>query len=116
TIVYRPLEAKHLATIAEHHLGIFAERLAKEQNINIAIDDGVYAWIAQRAFDPAQGARAVRRLLHAHVENLVASGILEERFAPGSSIRITTSDDGTALLVSNDTTHRVKRQRTHAHS
>ncbi|MFH1430297.1 MAG: ATP-dependent Clp protease ATP-binding subunit, partial [Candidatus Uhrbacteria bacterium] len=47
TIVYRPLEAKHLATIAEHHLGIFAERLAKEQNINIAIDDGVYAWIAQ---------------------------------------------------------------------
>ncbi|MBI4142274.1 ATP-dependent Clp protease ATP-binding subunit [Candidatus Uhrbacteria bacterium] len=87
TIIYRPLMREHLETIAQQHLEDFARRIIP-QGLALTIDPTVAPWIAARAFDPASGARAVRRLLQEHVENPVAQGIIEDRFRSGSDITI----------------------------
>lgn len=111
TIVYRPLEPSHLAAIATTQLHAFAERLTKEQHITIAPHDAVTPWIAERAIDPSQGARAVRRLLHEYIENPIAQGILEERFAAGSALTITVADDRSALHIQKQAvTSRTKKR------
>jgi len=99
TIVYRPLAKEHLATISRLAFEEFAVRLQKEQRIAITADDVVYAWLSERAFDPAQGARAIRRLLHEHVENPVAQGILEERFVAGGTVVVARDAASDRLTV-----------------
>ncbi|MDO8599224.1 MAG: ATP-dependent Clp protease ATP-binding subunit, partial [bacterium] len=109
TIIYRPLEREHLATIARMALAEFTARLQKEQKMTITADDTVYTWLAERAFDPAQGARAIRRLLHEHVENPVAAGILEERFVAGDTITINRPATGEVLDIQKFTPAKVRR-------
>ncbi|MBI2483102.1 ATP-dependent Clp protease ATP-binding subunit [Candidatus Uhrbacteria bacterium] len=99
TIVYLPLRREDLATITEKHLHVFAERLQREHQMTLDTPPETIAWIAERAFDPAQGARAVRRLLHTHVENPIASGILEERFHRGDHLVLAPTPDGQTLDV-----------------
>lgn len=114
TVVYRPLEHTHLATITRQYVTSFAQRLTDEQGIRLAVDDGVFAWIAGRAFDPAQGARAVRRLLHTHLENPMATGILEEQFRSGDTIAVTVALTGDAMSIEKRPTRapvRTKRSR-----
>ncbi|MDO8462889.1 MAG: ATP-dependent Clp protease ATP-binding subunit [bacterium] len=108
TVVYQPLSREHLATIARYDTAVFAARLEREQGIHLHMDEPVYTWIAARAFDPAQGARAVRRLLHEHVENAVALGILEEQFTKGDTVYITVTPEASALTVGKRTTARAR--------
>jgi len=100
TLVYRPLEREHLAVIARKAFEEFSQRLQKEQQITVTADDAVYAWLAERAFDPAQGARAIRRLLHEHVENPIATGILNETFVANATVRVLCAPDGSRLDIS----------------
>lgn len=99
TVVYRPLAKEHLAVIAQMAFDEFALRLQKEHRMTATKDPSIDAWIAERAFDPGQGARAIRRLLHEHVENPIATGILEERFRPGGTIIVTRAATGDRFEV-----------------
>ncbi|MDO8425203.1 MAG: ATP-dependent Clp protease ATP-binding subunit [bacterium] len=103
TVVYRPLGREHLATIARYDTATFAARLEREHRMHLIVDDAAYDWFAARAFDPAQGARAIRRLLHEHLENAIAQGILEERFVSDDTIRVSVMPDGNALNVAKRT-------------
>ncbi|MBI4433607.1 ATP-dependent Clp protease ATP-binding subunit [Candidatus Uhrbacteria bacterium] len=118
TIVYLPLRREDLATIAGTHLQVFAERLQREHQMTLEVTPETHRWIAERAFDPAQGARAVRRLLHVHVENPIASGILDDRFHRGDHLLAVPAADGQTLDIQLQTvtkpTRTSARTATHA--
>ncbi|MFH1098407.1 MAG: ATP-dependent Clp protease ATP-binding subunit [Candidatus Uhrbacteria bacterium] len=106
TIVYRPIAREHLAAIAERGISMYGERL-RAQQIALEADPEIAKWIAERAFDPLQGARAVRRLLQEHIENQIATGILDGKFHRGDTIRIVIASTGKNLE-----SHAARRVRT----
>ena len=44
--------------------------------------------LAEEGFDPAYGARPLKRLIQQRIANPMASGLLEGRFPPGSTVEI----------------------------
>ena len=52
------------------------------------IDDSALSELAAAGFDPVFGARPLKRAIQSQIENPLAKGILEGRFAAGDTIRI----------------------------
>ena len=79
---------KRLSIIEKGITKIQIERLTKRlnaENIKIIADDLAIAWLAQEGFDPAFGARPLKRLIQTELENKLADLILANRIKKGST-------------------------------
>ena len=87
-IFYKPLTRDNVYKI----LDILTENLKKrlaEQNINLEIDADAKKYIADNAFDPAFGARPLKRFLQSNVETLLAKYIVRNNPQPFTTLRVT---------------------------
>ena len=96
-IVFHALGEEELARIVELLLEDLSRRLA-EHDLSLEVTDGARRLIAQEGFDPAFGARPLRRAIQRLVENPLAKALLEGKFAPGTEIRV-DADPGSGTLV-----------------
>lgn len=55
------------------------------------------ALLAQEGYDPAYGARPLRRVIRAQVEDPIAEGILSGAYASGDRLRLTAGEKGLAI-------------------
>jgi ATP-dependent Clp protease ATP-binding subunit ClpB len=83
-IVFHRLSEIDLARIVGIQLDVLSRRLAG-RNISLIVSDDAKAYLAQRGYDPAYGARPLKRLIQR----------LDGTFAEGDSIELTS--DGTGL-------------------
>ncbi len=74
-VLFRELELEDAALIAERQLSALAQR-CRDRGHAVAFPASVARWIAERAFDPASGARQVRRVIQREVEAPLAERIL----------------------------------------
>jgi len=86
-IVFRMLTRDDLRKIVDIQLGYLTDRL-KEQDINVEITDNAKELIMDEGFDPAYGARPLKRAIQKRLENPLASQILDGKFAEGDTIKI----------------------------
>ena len=87
-IFYKPLTRENVYNI----LDILTENLKKrlqEQNINLVIDSDAKKYIADNAFDPAFGARPLKRFLQSKVETLLAKYIVGKNPQPFTTLKVT---------------------------
>jgi ATP-dependent Clp protease ATP-binding subunit ClpB len=78
-VVFHPLSAAHIRSIARVQLGLLEQRLhAREMTITVS-DEALHE-IAKVGFDPLYGARPLKRAIQQHIENPVARLVLEGRF------------------------------------
>jgi ATP-dependent Clp protease ATP-binding subunit ClpB len=96
-IVFHALTEIDLAAIVERLLGEVQRRLA-EHDLTIELTPAAQRLIAAEGFDPAYGARPLKRSIQRLVENPLARALLEGRFPAGSMIRI-DADNMTGTLV-----------------
>lgn len=96
TIVFRPLARESIAKIALLQLKELEKKLA-EQDIKLKIDKKVILHIADKSFQPDQGARAVRRFVQEMVENKIAQALLKSKYKSGSTIKIRLKNDGIVI-------------------
>ena len=88
TVVFHSLDEKHIAGIARIQLGYLEKRLA-QMDMGIVVEDSALAELAKAGFDPVFGARPLKRAIQQQIENPLAKAILEGRFAPKDTIRVT---------------------------
>ena len=88
---FDPLTKDQIREIVKLQLKDFAKRLA-DQNLEIEVDDAAIDVLAKDGYDPAFGARPVKRAIQRDLENPVAKAIVSGRFAPGSKISVTAKD------------------------
>ncbi|MEA2476324.1 MAG: ATP-dependent Clp protease ATP-binding subunit ClpB [Actinomycetota bacterium] len=93
-IVFHRLSETDLERIVSIQLDVLSRRLA-ERNISLIVSDDAKAYLAQRGYDPAYGARPLKRLIQREIENDLALKLLDGTFADGDSIEV--SSDGTGL-------------------
>src|ERR1700728_884095 len=71
-------------------------RLA-ERRLSLAVTPAAEAWLAHAGYDPAFGARPLRRVIQKQVEDPLALALLEGRYLEGSTVTVDVSD-GARLL------------------
>ena len=86
-VVFEPLSKEQLAEIAELQLGRLRERLA-ERKLSLELTDAAKEVLAEAGWDPAYGARPLKRALQRLVENPLAQRLLAGEFAEGDTIRV----------------------------
>ncbi|MBW3631337.1 MAG: type VI secretion system ATPase TssH, partial [Gemmatimonadetes bacterium] len=86
-IIFRPLEAEDLTHIVELQLKRLQETLA-ERKIALRLTDEAKRFIAEEGYDPAYGARPLKRAIQRLIQNPLAIRLLEAEFEDGDEIRV----------------------------
>ncbi len=69
-------------------------KLLADKGIDIELDDGAREFIAEEGYDPAFGARPLKRAIQKHIQNQLATRILEGAFGDGEVIQTTRGANG----------------------
>ena len=94
-VVFRRLERPDVVQILDLELAKVRVRLA-DRGINIELTDAATALLAEKGFDPALGARPLRRAVERFVEDPLADQLLQNDNVKGT-IEITVNEAGDAL-------------------
>jgi len=91
-VVFEALTREQLAHIVELQLERLRDRLA-ERRIALDVTDAAKELLAEEGWDPAYGARPLKRAIQRLVENPLALRLLEGDFAEGDGVRVDARDD-----------------------
>ncbi|HJU75814.1 MAG TPA: AAA family ATPase, partial [Gemmatimonadaceae bacterium] len=97
-IIFRPLAAEHIAHIVELQLTRVRALLA-ERKITIELTDRAKQLLATEGYDPAFGARPLKRTIQRLVQNPLALALLEGRFSEGDHIVADVAADETLTFT-----------------
>jgi ATP-dependent Clp protease ATP-binding subunit ClpB len=86
-VVFEPLTRDQLAEIVDLQLERLRARLA-DRTIELEMTDAAKETLADAGWDPAYGARPLKRAIQRLVENPLALRLLEGDFADGDTIRV----------------------------
>ena len=95
-IVFRPLGADQLERIVELQLRR-VEQLLAERKITLRVTDAAKRAIAEEGYDPAFGARPLKRAIQRMVQNPLAMLLLEGRFNDGDTIVVDREEGSPGL-------------------
>ena len=94
---FKSLTEDQIKAIVKLQLKDFAKRLS-EQEIGFEIDDAALAVLAKDGYDPAYGARPVKRAIQRELETPVARAIIAGKYPPQSTVKV-SADAGSLTLV-----------------
>ncbi len=86
-IVFHPLGMKEIEQIVSLQFKKIAEK-AKKQGVNIELTEEARAYLAKTGYDPAFGARPLKRSLQKMITNELAKRILSGQIKTGDNIKI----------------------------
>ncbi|MGN1111363.1 MAG: ATP-dependent chaperone ClpB, partial [Oscillospiraceae bacterium] len=95
-VFYKPLTKENIFGIINLQSKDLAKRL-KEKQLTLDITDEAKQFIVDESYDPAFGARPIKRYIQRNLEVLIARAILEDRLKQGDTIKIGVKDG--ALIV-----------------
>ena len=98
-ILFKPLTRDNIAGIISLLMADTNKRLA-DREIAVELTDSARNFVAEHGYDPAYGARPLKRYLQKYVETLAARIILGDQVRAGDTIVISTSEDGQGLEAS----------------
>lgn len=75
------------------------QRLLDERKIALKVDDSARIWLGDRGYDPAYGARPLKRVIQRAIQDPLSELILEGSVKDGDTVQITSGADG---LIIND--------------
>ncbi len=90
-LFFHPLTREDLTRIIDILLKSLQQRLA-DKTLKLELTDGARELIIDKGFDPAFGARPLKRYLQSRVETLAAKKILQDDLEPGSTITVDAED------------------------
>jgi ATP-dependent Clp protease ATP-binding subunit ClpB len=91
-IVFRSLGRDDLVRIVD----LQVERLRRtlsERQLGIEVSEAARRRLAEMGYDPAFGARPLRRAIQKSIQDPLALALLEGKFAPGDVVRVDLEDD-----------------------
>ncbi|MDG4823234.1 ATP-dependent Clp protease ATP-binding subunit [Asanoa sp. WMMD1127] len=87
TVVFRHLAEVELIAIADLMLARLAERLTA-RDITLTVTDEAKRQLVRQSFDPAYGARPLRRAIQTAVEDPLSERILLDELRPGHTVEV----------------------------
>ena len=90
------LTQEHLSHIVDIQLAHLRERLAARR-ISLVVEPAAVVALAEAGFDPAFGARPLKRLIQREIGDRLAMAVLEGKLADGDTATISFGDQGFEL-------------------
>ena len=105
SILFHPLKREEIAKIADLQLGLLAKQL-EQQNLRLTVSETARRQIASQGYDPAFGARPLKRLIQQRLQNPLATELLKGNLQEGDGLIVdyqhemfTFSQDPAATVV-----------------
>ncbi len=98
TVIFRPLDKHELGKIVDLQVDQMAHRL-RDRRIELEVTDDARIWLTDHGYDPAYGARPLRRLVQKEVGDRLAVLLLSGEVQDGQTVLVRVSDDGETLDV-----------------
>jgi ATP-dependent Clp protease ATP-binding subunit ClpB len=86
-ILFHRLQRTEMGKIVEIQLR-HLQKLLGERKIDLVLDETAKAWLAEKGYDPAYGARPLKRVIQREVQDPLADRLLAGEIADGSTVRI----------------------------
>ena len=97
-VIFDALTRDELAHIVDLQLALLEKRLAVRR-ISIHVTDAARAWLAEAGYDPAYGARPLRRLIQTSIGDPLAKLLIGGEVVDGGNVTVDRSDDGLTLTT-----------------
>jgi len=98
-LLFERLKLENMATIVDIQMKRLMGWL-KDRNITITLDDDARTWLAEKGYDPAFGARPLKRVIQKNVQDELARQVLAGEINDGDHVNVGTDPDGLVLRVS----------------
>ena len=95
-ILFHRLKREHMGSIVDIQL----ERLAKlliDRKIIVKLDRAAHEWLSEKGYDPAYGARPLKRVIQKSLQDQLAEEILAGNVADGDTVEVGVGKDGLTL-------------------
>jgi ATP-dependent Clp protease ATP-binding subunit ClpC len=86
-ITFSPLSIEQMTEIVDLQMREVQERLS-EHGLTVSLSDEARQWLADVGFDPAFGARPLRRALQKHIESPLSIALLSGQFSSGDIVMV----------------------------
>lgn len=91
-IVFHSLEQEHIEQIVSLMTEDLRKRL-REQEIDFQLTDAAKKVLAKEGFDPAYGARPLRRAIQRNIEDRLSEELLKGSISKGDTVSIDAEDE-----------------------
>ena len=97
-VFYKPLTKDNITHIIDLILKDLNSRLADKQ-LKCELTDRAKEMIIETGYDPAFGARPLKRLVQRHVETLLARKIIADQVEPGAVLTVDVDENETFIVL-----------------
>ena len=95
-ILFHRLKREQMGKIVEIQLARL-QKLLDERKITLEVDPKARDWLADRGYDPAYGARPLKRVIQKSLQDPLAELILAGKVKDGETVRVTATKKGLAF-------------------
>ena len=92
-ILFHRLRREDMGQIVDIQLKRLAKLLA-DRKITLELDDQAKDWLGNKGYDPAYGARPLKRVIQKYVQDPLAEMVLAGKVRDGETVKITAGKDG----------------------
>ncbi len=101
-VVFDALSTDDLARIVDLQVDLLRQRLAARR-LELAVTPDARVWLAKTGYDPAYGARPLRRLVQSAIGDPLARALLAGEIRDGDTVRVDLAEDAGTLTVTGVT-------------
>ncbi len=87
-VMFRSLSRTHIREIVEIQFGRVQRLAAKNHDLTLTLTNDAKDWLADRGYDPAFGARPLKRVMKRQVANGLSQALLNGTIEDGDTVRI----------------------------
>ena len=95
-LLFNRLSREHMAAIVDIQLG-HLRRLLADRHISIELDERALTWLGNVGYDPAFGARPLKRVIQKSLQDPLAAQILEGKIADGATVEVSVENGALSI-------------------
>ncbi|MEX0992338.1 MAG: ATP-dependent chaperone ClpB [Actinomycetota bacterium] len=99
-LVFTPLKREDMVKIVDIQVDLLRRRL-EERHVKLDLSDDALRYVANKGYDPAYGARPLRRLIQKELVDALAIKLLNGEIEEGATVKV-AAGDGALILSSED--------------
>lgn len=109
-IMFSPLSLAEMESIVILQMKELQDRL-NDHNIAVQITDAARSWLAKEGYDPAFGARPLRRAIQKYVESPLSMELLGGKFKDGAEVIVDVDEKENKIIFSSSAPAKKKKSK-----